>query len=759
MRNAAIILGMLILTMIGGSPSYGRDNSDWTTYIAMNWVNDLLLDSDDVWVASEGGVYRYDLKDSTYTTYTNLNGLAGNTVLCIERDASGNFWFGTDGDGLSKWVEESGIMATYPDFAGDRINALCAYGDKLFVATARNGISVFLPEREEIKESYRMLGQLSKDVEVLCLEVIGDRLWAGTAEGVAFADLSQPNLLDPASWNSMRSSITYAITHDDSSVYVATNWGVAQWKDEKWRIGGPYMGQVYDLTMQGVEVLAATEKGLLRKHGETWERDAWFKNEIPVFVVRSASADVLWLNAQGIGLTCLRGPDRAYVPPPPGPPANRFMDLQVDPSGVLWAATSARDEAAGGMYRFDGETWSHYQWKGVGLSNSIVAVQVDRKERIWAGTWGKGGILIEDDGTPSILADKTYLINQDNSPLHQATDLGSYFVVNDFAIDVWGNMWMCNYQATESRPPPPPITPLVVIDDFPAFQQQQCFTLADDGLLTGEGTVVTADSSGLIWFGTKGFGFMLLDVGGTPFEKSDDHLVTFSTASHRDLTSNNVSDIVVDQEGILWVATDNGVNAIRGAYSRTEGTFAVESWDRYGREEGLGSAIVHVIVEDAAGNKWFGTEAGLARLSARDGSVFFYTRANSGLVDDGVRSLAFDDRAGELWIGTTRGLSKLKLSISPIPALPEIHVFPNPMILSHENAKITFADLPDDGSTVRIFTLSGELVRVLPPKSGARSVTWDGGNGSRNMVGSGVYFYVVTDSMGRHITGKFAVVR
>ncbi|MCK5119577.1 MAG: hypothetical protein KAQ78_08340 [Candidatus Latescibacteria bacterium] len=751
MRNAGIILGMCILTMIVGSPSYGRDNSDWTTYTSMSWANDVLPDSDGVWAATEGGVYRYALKDSTYTTYTNLSGLAGNYVLTIERDASGNLWFGTDGDGLSKWVEGAGIVATYPDFAGDRINALCAYGDKLFVATAKNGISVFLPEREEIKENYRLLGGLPKDVEVLCVEVIGGRLWAGTAEGVAFADLNQPNLLDPASWNSRKVWDARAIAHDDSAVYVGTKWGVSQWKDEKWRASGSFMGQVYDLTVHGTEIWAATEKGLFRKHEATWERDRWFPNEIPVFVARSVSPDVLWLNAQGIGLTCLRGPRRAHVPPPPGPPGNKFMDLQVDPDGVLWAATSGRDEESKGVYRFDGEHWCQY------LTKSVVAVQVDPKGRIWAGTWGSGGLLIEDDGTANTASDSIFELTPENTPLHPTVN-GRWVVVNDFAIDRWGNIWMCNYQANESLLPPP-VTPLVVIDDFPV-SQEQFFTPSDDGLPTGEVNVVTADPAGLIWLGTRELGFSLLDVGGTPFDKRDDHLLTFSTASHKELTSDNISDLVVDQEGVLWVATDNGVNAIRGAYSPTGGAFSVESWDRYGREEGLGSAIVHVIVEDAAGNKWFGTEAGLARLSARDGSILLYTRANSGLVDDGVRSLAFNDHTGELWIGTTRGLSKLTVPTSATtPVLPEIRVSPNPLILSNAHAKIAFADLPDDASSVRIFTLSGELVCVLSPESGARSVTWDGGNGARNMVGSGVYFYVVTDSMGRHITGKFAVVR
>ncbi|MFH1007681.1 MAG: two-component regulator propeller domain-containing protein [Candidatus Latescibacterota bacterium] len=751
MRRANLILGMWFVAMIGSTPSYSRDNSDWTTYTSMNWPNDLLPDSDGVWAATLGGVYRYSTKDSTYTTLTNLNGLAGNTVLAIERDASGNVWFGTDGDGLSKWVEGKGIVATYPEFADDRINALSAHDGKLFVATANNGISLFLPDREEVKENYRMLGTLSRGVEVSCVEVMGDRLWVGTPEGIAFADLSQPNLLDPASWNSRRMVNVRAIAHDDSVVYVGTQWGVSEWKNGNWKIVGLAMGQVYDLSVHGTDILAATEKGLYRRTGGIWARDVRFSNEIPVYLAQSASPGPVWIYARGMGLNALRGPLRTHISPPPGPPGNKFMDLQVDPHGVLWAATSARDEEAHGVYRFDGEWWVQY------FTKSVVAVQVDQKGRIWGGTWGRGGFVIEDDGTAATAPDSIFELSPENTPL-QPTVGGGWVVVNDFSVDVWGNIWMCNYHGDESHLQLP-VTPLVVVDDFPP-SRQQAFTPSDDGLPTGEGTVVTADRSGLIWFGTRQLGFSLLDVGGTPFDTADDHLITFSTASHSKLTSDAISDIAVDRKGTIWVGTDNGVNAIRGTYSAREDTFLVANWETYGRGEGLGSAIIHVILEDGAGNMWFGTEEGLSRLSANDGSITTYTRANSGLVDNGVRSLAFDNRSGALWIGTTRGLSKLILpNSSTPPTLPAIRVFPNPMILSHTDAQITFADLPDDAASVRIFTLSGEPVIVLPLEAGTRTAMWDGGNASRSMVGSGVYFYVVTDSIGRHLTGKFAVIR
>ena len=91
----------------------------------------------------------------------------------------------------------------------------------------------------------------------------------------------------------------------------------------------------------------------------------------------------------------------------------------------------------------------------------------------------------------------------------------------------------------------------------------------------------------------------------------------------------------------------------------------------------------------------------------------------------------------------------------------DIRVVPNPYIVSAGwetspgEERIDFSGLPD-ACTIRIYNVSGELVRVLHHTSGPRE-SWDLLNEEGQQVGPGLYFYVIeTDSW--TIKGKLAIV-
>jgi len=58
----------------------------WDLYTSMRKINVLLPEQEALWAGTEGGGFRFDLIDSSYTTYTTLQGLAGNNVLSMVRD-------------------------------------------------------------------------------------------------------------------------------------------------------------------------------------------------------------------------------------------------------------------------------------------------------------------------------------------------------------------------------------------------------------------------------------------------------------------------------------------------------------------------------------------------------------------------------------------------------------------------------------------------------------------------------------------------
>jgi hypothetical protein len=92
------------------------------------------------------------------------------------------------------------------------------------------------------------------------------------------------------------------------------------------------------------------------------------------------------------------------------------------------------------------------------------------------------------------------------------------------------------------------------------------------------------------------------------------------------------------------------------------------------------------------------------------------------------------------------------------PALPLTpRAYPNPWRADRGYAQqITFDQLAGN-TTIKIFTVSGHLVRTLGTSSSL--TTWDLNNDSGDRVASGIYIYLVTDDQGQQARGKVVVIR
>jgi hypothetical protein len=96
--------------------------------------------------------------------------------------------------------------------------------------------------------------------------------------------------------------------------------------------------------------------------------------------------------------------------------------------------------------------------------------------------------------------------------------------------------------------------------------------------------------------------------------------------------------------------------------------------------------------------------------------------------------------------------------------LKNIKVVPDPYYafatmweVAEGESNLQFQNLPDE-CTIRIYTLSGGLVRTIVNSSGTGTVEWDLLTESRRLVASGIYVYHVESPYGEHI-GRFAVVK
>ncbi len=95
-----------------------------------------------------------------------------------------------------------------------------------------------------------------------------------------------------------------------------------------------------------------------------------------------------------------------------------------------------------------------------------------------------------------------------------------------------------------------------------------------------------------------------------------------------------------------------------------------------------------------------------------------------------------------------------------LETLDEVKVFPNPYKpnsgLGH--TKITFTNLIPE-STIKIYDLTGALVRTLSDDSAQGQVDWDASNDGGQKAASGLYIFLVNSPDGKHKAGKLAIIK
>jgi len=108
---------------------------------------------------------------------------------------------------------------------------------------------------------------------------------------------------------------------------------------------------------------------------------------------------------------------------------------------------------------------------------------------------------------------------------------------------------------------------------------------------------------------------------------------------------------------------------------------------------------------------------------------------------------------GTVTVDSNGGVKKIDISILPTCVLS----YPNPYSLS-SGKPLTFWGTGVAYGTIKIYTLSGELVKTLKETNGEDKIVWDGRNENGERIVRGIYFFTTKNPKERN-TGKFTVVR
>jgi diguanylate cyclase (GGDEF)-like protein len=118
-----------------------------------------------------------------------------------------------------------------------------------------------------------------------------------------------------------------------------------------------------------------------------------------------------------------------------------------------------------------------------------------------------------------------------------------------------------------------------------------------------------------------------------------------------------IQDVVQDEAGFLWVATQDGLYRYDG-----------QRFERFGVEAGIPSSSITSLLAGPGDALWIGTREGLSR---REGNRFVVTPLPAKLLRPVINDLARDGQDG-IWVATTDGLyrSHRDGSFGKVPAWP-----------------------------------------------------------------------------------------
>jgi ligand-binding sensor domain-containing protein len=303
---------------------------------------------------------------------------------------------------------------------------------------------------------------------------------------------------------------------------------------------------VFDIAFQGTQVWVATDRGLVRydlvadRITQVYNRSNGLPSEI-LTLVRIGPKGHIWVGSHGGGLSEFDGKSwRTYTVPDLADPY--VYDLLFAPDGKMWVANWK------GVSFFDGKTWKSFT-KSDGIADEwVYALARDADGAMWFGT--EGGVTRYDG--------KTFVSYNHNDGI--GADLSK----------------IGNYQRIPN----------------PSFHHMNTAGKEAEGYNPNYILAAAVDHQNDKWFGTWGAGLTRFD--GKSW-------TTYTDLNG--LPGNFVSDIRVDADGSVWVATEGGIARFKDG-----------RWEDFTSREGLIDDAVFAVSIDGAGMKWFGTLSGISRL-------------------------------------------------------------------------------------------------------------------------------------------------
>ena len=762
------IVSLSFLVLLSSVNLYAQlSTKGWETYTSMKEVVRVSVPGSKAWAASTGGLFSFDISSplTTIKKYTTFDGLLDNELSSITIDNSGKVWSGAADGSVNVFDPNSGIWKSITDVQSStetskEIHDLFQYGNSMFISTQFSLIQFSIPLFHFIDQPYSILGSFPAKTSVLRTIVVNDTVWAGTVNGIAYANINS-QLPEPTSWHNFTSSNSPLVSNQintivyfNNKVFFGTDRGMVYYQNHIISAfvplynGNPIINPIKDLAVHNNSLYIAT-------YGDTnniYKVDIGNLNNAQLIysglAVNSISVGTtgdIFLGTAFKGVFILSNNVGSSVIPN-GPFSNLSTGTGVDAFKNLWAVSGALGNWVDvtGIYRYDGTNWKnftydHYPQLGNGCCGwTTVCPSRFNPGVVWVGGFGNGLLKIQGDSLVRYL--------ETNSVLKTYGGAGFVLAISP-AEDNNGDLWVMNNYT---------VTPFV------NFSKQQVYAIP-----LGNSAAYFADFMAIDNYNTK---WAVLD----NTEPSTPHGVLYFNESantcgligYSQLGSNvtGVNNVIVEKNGEVWIATNNGIVIVQDPYQVIANPNSIPNMFKMSIiADGLSTPLLENVVSiaiDALNNKWIGTLTNGVLYVSPDGTTLLnrFTTLNSPIADNKIVDIATDPVTGNVYFGTNKGISKYStIAVQPLEDCSEIKVGPSPFIIP--NSSLLRIDGLVAESSVKILTISGKLVFEFQSEGG-RIANWDGRDFNGNLVSSGIYIIAGYNKDATKVcTGKVAIVR
>ncbi|WP_158858871.1 hybrid sensor histidine kinase/response regulator transcription factor [Lunatibacter salilacus] len=644
------------------------------------------------------------------------HGLSNSNVQSIHKDALGYMWFAT-ANGLNRFdgTRIRGFFSSESDSNAVSSNSIVKIFEgpenNLWLKNSHNNFDVFLLKEErfttDINRFATNYSLLSTNIKSVTRDREGRYWFTHPSEGISIYDPE----MDDTQYISHKgfgaeilasneiaclafSPIGYVwILYTDGTIEILNS-------DTKQVVNSFSLKQYFsDSRNQELELF-------LDSDGDAWVFD--LNNDMGIFYVNHSSFDIKWISTKnkeftinnnlvksiseykageiwlgtdhgGINILDKKRKSVTYLMPKAGYnsslSSNAIYAMFKDPDGIVWIGThkSGVNFYHEGLIRF-----SHVKNSNDPSSlpyNDVNVFAEDSLGNLFIGTNGDG--LIYHDRS-----NNTY--TQYKSDPNNPNSLSGNVIVA-MEIDQDGELWLGTYLHGLSR------------FDGTSFTNYRQGSEMDQGISDASVWKIFVDSQNRIWIGTLRGGLNLFDkktdqithylIGDdgvpinneyiTAFEEDEKgnlwvgggygiDVINLSSGYFRyysgldpetGLVGNNISEILRDSQGVIWVTTSEGLN-----YFDVQN----EKFVGYTKKDGLPSDYVVSVLEDEEANLWVSTHSGLSYINIDRKATPFTLRYRNFNISEGLQAPLFNKNSalktasGELIFGGPNGYNIFK---------------------------------------------------------------------------------------------------